>query len=142
MLYLWTKALHIIFMVAWMASLLVYPRYKLHQLKSAPGAQLFETMQTASAQLRKIILTPSMIAVWLLGIALIVQNPGVAAGKWIWVKLALVLGMTALHGMFVGMGKKIDKGEGAVSEKKLRMLNEVPFVLLIVVVLLAVLKPF
>ena len=142
MLYLWTKALHIIFMVAWMASLLVYPRYKLHQLKSTPGAQLFETMQTASAQLRKIILTPSMIAVWVLGIALIVQNPGAATGKWIWVKLALVLGMTALHGMFVGMGKKIDKGEGAVSERKLRMLNEVPFVLLIVVVLLAVLKPF
>ena len=83
-----------------------------------------------------------MLAVWILGIALIVQNPGVAAGKWIWVKLVLVLGMTALHGMFVGMGKKIDKGEGAVSEKKLRMLNEVPFVLLIVVVLLAVLKPF
>ncbi len=142
MLYLWTKALHIIFMVAWMASLLVYPRYKLHQLKSAPGAQLFETMKSASAQLRKIILTPSMLAVWILGIALLVQNPGVASGKWIWVKLILVLAMTGLHGMFVGMGKKIDNGDGAVSEKKLRLLNEVPFVLLIVVVLLAVLKPF
>lgn len=142
MLYLVTKALHIIFMVAWMAALLVFPRYKLHQVKSAPGEQLFDTMQSASAQLRRVILTPSLLAVWILGIALIVQNPAVVSGNWFWLKLVLVLGMTALHGMFVGMGKKIDKGDAAVSEKRLRLLNELPFVLLIAIVLLVVLKPF
>jgi len=142
MLYLLLKAGHIIFMVAWMAALLVYPRYKLHQLKASPGEQLFDTMKDASAQLRRIILTPSMIAVWVLGLAMIAVNPGIASGKWLWVKLLLVLGMTALHGMFVAIGKKIDRAEEDVSDRRLRLLNEAPFILLIVIVLLVVLKPF
>ena len=66
-MYLWVKAFHIIAMVAWMASLLIYPRYKLHQAKSKPGDSLFDTMQTASKQLRSIIMIPSMIATWVLG---------------------------------------------------------------------------
>ncbi len=142
MLYLWLKALHIIFVVSWMASLLVYPRYKLHQVKAAPGEPLFETMKTASAQLRRIILTPSLLAVWGFGIAMVVVNPAIASGRWMWVKLLLVLGMTALHGLFVSIGKKVDAGTADVSVNKLRMLNELPFVLLIFIVLLVVLKPF
>ena len=126
-----------------MASLLVYPRYKLHQVKSKAGEPLFDTMMEASAQLRRIILTPSLIAVWVLGITMLVMNPGViAGGVWIWVKLLMVLGMTALHGMFVGIGKKVDRGDESVSVKKLQMLNEVPFVLLIVIVVLVVVRPF
>lgn len=142
-MYLWVKAFHIIFVVSWMASLLVYPRYKLHQVKSKAGEPLFDTMMEASAQLRRIILTPSLIAVWVLGITMLVMNPGVVAGGvWMWVKLLLVLGMTALHGMFVGIGKKVDRGDESVSVKKLQMLNEVPFVLLIVIVVLVVVRPF
>lgn len=142
-MYLWVKAAHIIFVVAWMASLLVYPRYKMHQARSKAGEPLFDTMMEASARLKRIILTPSMIAVWVLGIAMLVMNPGiVAGGVWMWVKLLLVLGMTALHGMFVGIGKKIDRQDDAVSIKKLQMLNEVPFVLLICIVILVVVRPF
>ncbi len=142
-MYLWIKAFHIIFIVSWMASLLVYPRYKMHQAKSKPGEPLFDTMMDASARLKRIILTPSLLAVWILGIALLVLNPGiVAGGVWIWIKLALVLVMTALHGMFVGIGKKIDRGDESVSVRKLQLLNEVPFVLLIVIVVLVVVKPF
>lgn len=140
-MYLWVKAFHIIFMVSWMASLLVYPRYKMHQVKSVAGEPLFETMKEASARLKRIILTPSLIAVWLLGLTLAGMNTGVFAGNWIWVKLLMVLGMTALHGVFVGIGKKIDRGD-EVSVKKLQMLNEVPFILLIIIVILVVLKPF
>lgn len=142
-MYLWVKAFHIIFVVSWMASLLVYPRYKMHQVKSAAGEPLFETMKEASARLKRIILTPSMIAVWVLGIAMLVMNPGiVAGGVWMWVKLLLVLVMTALHGMFVGIGKKVDRGDESVSVKKLQLLNEVPFILLIAIVVLVVVRPF
>lgn len=141
-MYLWIKAFHIILIVSWMASLLVYPRYKMHQAKSKPGEPLFDTMMEASARLKRIILTPSLIGVWALGIALLTMNPSiVAGGVWFWVKLALVLGITALHGIFVGIGKKLDRGE-AVSVRKLQLLNEVPFVLLIAIVLLVVVKPF
>jgi len=94
MMYLWIKAAHIIFVVAWMAGLLVYPRYKIHQLSAKPGDQLFETMKEASARLRRVILTPSLILVWILGISLIAQNPSVFVGGWLWVKLALVVGET------------------------------------------------
>jgi len=142
-MYLWVKAAHIIFVVSWMASLLVYPRYKMHQAKSRPGEPLFDTMMEASARLKRIILTPSMIAVWLLGITLLVLNPGVVAGGvWIWFKLLLVVCMTVLHAIFVGMGKKIDSSDEAISVKKLQLLNEVPFVLLIFIIVLVVVRPF
>ena len=86
MLYLWVKSFHLIFVIAWMAGLLILPRYKLHQLTSKPGEPLFETMKSASAKLRKIILTPSIILVWVLGISLIVINPAIMSGGWLHAK--------------------------------------------------------
>ena len=141
MLYLWVKSFHLIFVIAWMAGLLILPRYKLHQLTSKPGEPLFETMKSASAKLRKIILTPSIILVWVLGISLIVINPAIMSGGWLHAKLLLVLLLSGLHGYFVAMGKKIDRGED-VPAKRLKMLNEVPFILLIIIVVLVIVKPF
>ena len=141
-LYLWVKAFHIIFVIALMAGLLIYPRYKLHQLKSKPGDELFETMKEASDRLRRIILNPSLVIVWVLGITMIVLNQSLLSVGWMHTKLLLVLILSGLHGYFIGMGKKIDRGDVAPSAKTLKMLNEVPFVIMIVVVLLAVLKPF
>ena len=125
-----------------MAGLLIYPRYKLHQLKSKPGDELFETMKEASDRLRRIILNPSLVIVWVLGITMIVLNQSLLSVGWMHTKLLLVLILSGLHGYFIGMGKKIDRGDVAPSAKTLKMLNEVPFVIMIVVVLLAVLKPF
>ena len=67
MAYLWIKALHVIFVIALMGGLLIYPRYKIHQLSSQPGEPLFETMKDASNKLRKIILNPSLVLVWVFG---------------------------------------------------------------------------
>lgn len=142
MLYLWIKAFHIIFVVAWMAGLLIFPRYKLHQIKSAPGEPLFETMKDASARLRKIILTPGLLIVWGLGLAMIALNPSLLSNGWLHLKLALVIGLSGLHGYFVGMGRKIDNGESKVSAKTLKLLNELPFLVMAVVVILAVVEPF
>ena len=141
-LYLWVKAFHIIFVIALMAGLLIYPRYKLHQLKSKPGDELFETMKEASDRLRRIILNPSLVIVWVLGITMIVLNQSLLSVGWMHTKLLLVLILSGLHGYFIGMGKKIDRGDVAPSAETLKMLNEVPFLIMIVVVLLAVLKPF
>ena len=127
MLYLWVKAFHIIFVVSLMASLLVYPRYKIHQLSSQPGEPLYEAMKKASYQLRMIIMNPSLILVWVFGLH---------------VKLVLVLILSGLHGYFVRLGKKIDRGGDGVPAKPLRMLNEVPFLLMIVIVILVAVKPF
>ncbi|MEM1147388.1 MAG: CopD family protein [Pseudomonadota bacterium] len=141
-LYLWVKATHLIFVVALMAGLLIFPRYKLHQIKSSPGEPLFETMKEASDRLRRIILNPSLILVWVLGIWMIVLNQSLLSAGWMHTKLLLVLILSGLYGYFISIGKKIDRGALGPSTRTLKMLNEVPFLIMIAVILLAVLKPF
>ncbi|MEL7285649.1 MAG: CopD family protein [Pseudomonadota bacterium] len=140
--YLWIKAVHIIFVIALIAGLVIYPRYKLHQLKAAPGEPLFETMREASDRLRRIIMNPALILVWILGLAMLYLNPTLLSQGWMHVKLVLVLILSGLHGYFISMGKKIDRNEMNLNSKTLKMLNEVPFVIMIGVVILAVIKPF
>lgn len=141
-MYLWIKAFHLIAMVAWMASLLMYPRYKMHQAKSQPGEPLFETMKDAAVLLRRIIMIPSMAATWILGITLIALNPGVFQLKFMWVKLLLVIAVTALHIYFTKAGRVLDEGGDVSAVAKFKVLNELPFVALIVIVVLVVVKPF
>ena len=140
--YLWTKGLHIVFVIAWMAGLLMAPRLRIYQLGSAPGDPLFEQMRQASARLKKIILTPSMIIVWVLGLTMVWLNPGLLAAGWFHVKLLLVVLLSGAHGWFSVIGRQVDSGTSTVPEKRLRLFNEVPFLLMIPVVFLAVLKPF
>lgn len=141
-LYLWIKAIHIIFVIALMAGLLIYPRYKLHQLSSKPGDELFETMKEASNRLRKIILNPALVLVWVLGLIMLYLNQNLLSQGWMHTKLLLVLILSGLHGYFISIGKKIDRGDVAPTSKTLKMLNEVPFLIMIGVVILAVGKPF
>jgi len=141
-MYLWVKAFHIIFVIALMGGLLIYPRYKLHQIRSAPGDQLFETMKEASNKLRVIILNPALIIVWVFGLTMLYLNPALLSLPWMHVKLGLVVGLSGLHGYFISIGKKIDRGETPISEKRLKQINELPFVLMIAVVIMAVVEPF
>ncbi len=141
-IYLWVKSAHIIFVIALMAGLLIFPRYKIHQLSSRPGEPLFETMKDASARLKRIILTPSLLLVWGLGIWMLVLNPDLLSQGWMHVKLALVAVITAVHAYFMVLGKKVDAVSGTVQAKTLRMLNEVPFILMIGVVLMVIVRPF
>lgn len=140
-MYLWIKAFHLIFVIAFMAGMLIFPRYKLHQLSSKPGEDLFETMKSASKKLRMIILNPSVILVWVLGIALVVMNPSLLEQGWFHVKLLFVLILTGLHGFFISLGKKIDNGK-EISARQLKLMNELPFVLLIVIVIMVIVRPF
>lgn len=141
-LYLWIKSIHIIFVIALMAGLLIYPRYKLHQLSSKPGDELFETMKEASNRLRKIILNPALVLVWVLGLTMLYLNQSLLSEGWMHTKLLLVLILSGLHGYFISIGKRIDRGDVAPTSKTLKMLNEVPFLIMIGVVILAVGKPF
>lgn len=145
-IYPWIKAAHLVFVIALMAGLLVYPRYKIHQLSSRPGEQLFETMKDASARLRRIILGPSLILVWVFGILLVYvdwqRGGGILLAPWFHTKLLLVIAISGLHGYFISVGKKVDAVTGTVEAKRLRMMNEVPFLLMIGVVILVIVKPF
>lgn len=142
MLYLWVKAAHLICVIAWMASLVIFPRYKIHQMSSSPGEALFETMKSASARLRSTIMTPMIVVVWVLGLTLLWINPALLSTGWMGTKLLLVFAMSGFHGYFVSLGRKIDNGQQPVTAKTLRLINELPFVLMIVIVILAIVKPF
>lgn len=140
--YLWIKAVHVIFAIAWMAGLLMAPRLRIYQLSSVQGDPLFETMSDASRRLKKIILNPAMHTVWTLALVMLWLNPSLFSAGWFHVKLALVIALTIIHVWITLIGRRVDAAQPGISEKRLRLFNEVPFLLLIGIVLMAVVKPF
>lgn len=141
MTYLWLKAGHIIFVVFWMAGLFMLPRQLIYVHPAAPGSEEEALWAKRIGLLRKIILTPSLIVVWVLGLLMGIEL-GLFAGApglgWLHAKLLLVLVLTGFHGFMVSQSKKFAGGERPLSEKQLRMLGEVPGLLLVVIVILVV----
>lgn len=150
------RGLHIIAVMAWIAGLLMLPRFYAYLTKSEPGGELETAMLKACRSLRSIILTPALVLAWSFGLFLLLRFlPGFAgdwdrplgeklAGvdAWFWVKLLLVLGLTAYHGYLSAEGRRIQAGERRRSEKFWRLMSEVPFLVAIAVVLLATLEPW
>lgn len=139
--YLWLKAGHIIFMVFWMAGLFMLPRQMIYLHAAAPGSPEAEQWARRMGLLRKIILTPSIGVVWLLGL-LLAQSLGAWGEGWLHAKLLLVVVLSGFHGYMVAQSKKMAAGERPLTEKHLRMLGEVPGILLAIIVVLVVVKPF
>ena len=139
--YLWIKAAHIIFVIFWIAGLFLLPRYYVYHQESTPGSQEERRWIDRERKLRTIIITPSMILVWILGITLATVGHWWSSG-WLMAKLAIVIGLSGYHGFMVGYGKKLARGERPVSGKALRIMNEVPAIAMAAIVILVVLKPF
>ncbi len=144
MLYLWLKALHIIAVIAWMAGMLYLPRLFVYHAAAKPGSELSETFKTMERRLLKLIINPAMIATWLLGLSLIwlMGKDAFVQSGWLHAKLVLVLAMTGLHGFFAGLVKQFDTDRNRRSQKFYRIINEIPTVLLVMIVILATVKPF
>ncbi len=140
-LYPWLKSGHIIFVVFWMAGLFMLPRQMLYCHAAAPGSAEEALWADRMAKLRRIILAPSIGLVWLLGLALAVALDAWDQG-WLHAKLALVVALSAFHGYLVAQAKKMAKGQRPLTERQLRMWGELPAILLILIVVLVVAKPF
>lgn len=125
-----------------MAGLLIYFRYKLHQMSSIEGDSLFDTMRSASLRLRRVILTPSLLAVWLFGLIMLALKPQLLTEWWMVIKLFLVFVLSGIHGWMISVGRSVDEGEPRLSTARMKLFNEIPFIIMVVVVFLAVLKPF
>lgn len=138
---IWLKIGHVIFMVFWLAGLFMLPRQCIYMLDHAPGSAGEAKWADRSAKLRKIILTPSLIIVWVLGL-LMAYALGYFTDGWLHAKLTLVLILTGYHGWLVAQSKKMARGARPLSEKTLRMIGEVPGLLLVLIVVLVYLKPF
>jgi protoporphyrinogen IX oxidase len=145
-LYLWLKALHIIVMVAWMAGMLYLPRLFVYHCTAEKGSVQSETFKVMERRLLRAIINPAMIATWVLGLWLAWLGPdsryGWFTSGWLQAKIVLVLALSALHGLFARWTRDFAADKNPHSQKFYRIINEVPTVLLILIVLLVVLKPF
>jgi len=141
LMYLWLKIGHVIFVVFWLAGLFMLPRQCIYMLDHAPGSEGEAKWATRMGKLRNIILTPSLIIVWALGL-LMAYTYGFFSEGWFHAKLAFVLVLTGFHGWLVGKTKAMARGERPLTEKQLRMFGEAPGLLLVAIVALVYLKPF
>ena len=141
MIYLWLKAGHIIFVIFWMAGLFMLPRYFVYHQEAAPESREAAAWVERERKLLKVILLPSIIAVWVFGIAL-ASAIGAWDQHWLHAKLLFVLILSAYHGWLSLYAKKLARGERPLDGKRLRMLNEVPGIVVAIIVVLVVVKPF
>ena len=144
--YAWIKAFHIIAVIAWMAGMLYLPRLFVYHCAAGTGSIQSETFKVMERRLLRAIVNPAMIATWLLGLWLAWYGPdshhGWFASGWLQAKLALVVILSGLHGLFARWVKDFGADRNRHSEKFYRIINEVPTVLMIGIVILVVLKPF
>ena len=141
--YLWLKALHLIAVISWMAGMLYLPRLYVYHADAPKGGELSETLKIMERRLLRYIMNPAMIVTWLLGLTMIVANSALMSGSgWIHAKLLLVVIMSALHMAFAVWRKQFERDENVKSAKFFRIMNEAPTLLMIIIVILAVVKPF
>jgi len=130
------KGLHILAVIAWMAGLLYLPRLYAYHTRAAVGSEMDATFQTMEAKLLRIIMTPAMIAVVVLGGTLVwLDGPRILATPWMSVKLAGVLFLIGWHVFLARSRKALAAGQRDRSERFWRMTNELPFLAAIVIVL-------
>ena len=140
MLYFWLKAGHLIFVIFWMAGLFMLPRFFVYHQEAAPGSAEAARVER-ERKILKIILLPSIVVVWVFGLALAFRIDAWSQG-WFHAKLLLVLGLSAYHGWMAAYAKKLARGERPLEGKHLRLLNEIPGIAAILVVILVIIKPF
>ncbi len=142
-IYLWTKALHVMSIIAWMAGMLYLPRLFVYHADAGKGSELSETLKVMERRLLRAIINPAMIAAFVFGTMLLL-TPGVVdwAMRWIYVKLLLVAGLTVLHYLIARWRKTFERDENVRAARFYRFANEAPALLMIGIVVLAVTKTF
>ncbi|WP_262692405.1 CopD family protein [Kordiimonas aestuarii] len=139
--YLWTKALHIVFVIFWMAGMFMLPRYLAYHCECAVGSDEDQKWIDRERRLMRIIINPAMTITWILGIMLVV-NIGLDAGGWLHTKLLLVFLLSGFHGMLSKYRKAFERGERSKDATFFRRINEVPAIFIFAIVLLVVPKAF
>jgi len=142
--YPWTKALHVISVIAWMAGMFYLPRLFVYHVENAENnpdsTQLFIVMEQ---KLLRLIINPAMISAWVFG-GMLISTPGIVdwSQGWPWVKAAMVLLMTWFYHWLVRRRKELKEGRCTVTGKQFRLMNEVPTVLMVVIVIMVIVRPF
>lgn len=141
MLYLWLKAGHVIFVIFWMAGLFMLPRLFVYHQETPVNSPENAVWTDRERKLMKIIMAPSVAVVWILGLAMAATGGWFTQG-WLHAKLLLVVLLTGYHIWLARYHRALARGERRLSGKQLRLLNEVPGILGVLIVILVILKPF
>ncbi|WP_173934389.1 protoporphyrinogen oxidase HemJ [Chelativorans sp. Marseille-P2723] len=140
-LYLWIKALHVIAVIAWMAGMLYLPRLFVYHADTPAGSGQAETFKIMELRLLRFIINPAMIVTWVLGLWLGWKGFGFSGG-WLHAKIAAVILLSGLHGYLSRAQRMFAADKNTKSARHWRLVNEVPTVLMIVIVILVIVKPF
>ncbi len=138
---LWIKAVHVIAVIAWMAGLLYLPRLFVYHADAKPGSELSETLEVMEARLLRIIMTPALAVVWVTG-PLLAWRQGMIGDHWLWAKFALVVGLSWFHGQLGGWQRAFTAGRNERPARFYRLVNEAPALVMAVIVVLVIVKPF
>ncbi len=142
MLYDWLKALHVIAIIAWMAGMLYLPRLYVYHADAEPGSVQSETFKVMERRLYRGIINPAMIAAFVFGIWMIWWGAVDWSMVWPWIKAAMVIAMSAFHGFLGRWRRAFAEDRNTRPARFFRMVNEVPTVLMIVIVVMVIVKPF
>jgi putative membrane protein len=140
-LYLWLKAAHVIAVIAWMAGMLYLPRLFVYHAEVGPGTPQSETFKVMEWRLITAIINPAMVMTWVLGLWLAWESGFHRAG-WLQAKFVLVVALSGLHGYLVRSARAFTADRNTRSPRHWRMVNEIPAVLMILIVILVIVKPF
>jgi len=139
--YPWIKALHLIAVIAWMAGMLYLPRLFVYHCQAAPGSDSSERFKVMERRLLKAIINPAMAAVWIIGL-LLAWITGAWTETWFHIKFLLVFILSGFHGFLSARVRDFAADCNARSQRFYRIINEIPALIMIAVVILAVVKPF
>jgi putative membrane protein len=137
----WIKAFHVIAVIAWMSGMLYLPRLFVYHTETIPGSESSERFKVMERKLLRGIVTPSMIAVWILG-PLLAWLTGTYLDLWLQMKVVLVLGMTGIHGFYARCVRDFAADRNTRSARFYRIINEVPALLMVFIVILVIVQPF
>lgn len=141
--YAWIKALHVIAVITWMAGMFYLPRlFVYHAERAAVGSELDLTFRIMEHKLLRLIMNPSLVVTWVAGLTLIGMGMFDWSAVWSWAKLAAVIGMTGMHGWLAVRRKEFAAGRNTRSGRSYRIANEVPTVLMLVIVVAVIVRPF
>lgn len=140
--YPWLRALHIIAVISWMAGMLYLPRLFVYHAESASGSEKSETFKVMERKLLKLIINPAMIATFIFGGLMLIANPSLLSEPWMHMKLTSVFVLSGMHGFFVKTVKVFSKDANVRTPRFYRIINEVPAVLMVIIVVMVVVRPF
>ncbi len=139
----WLRAFHIISVIAWMAGMLYLPRLFLYHTRAEIGSEMSETFKIMERRLFKIIMNPAMIAAWVFGLLMLYAHWDLyKISPWMHAKLLFVSLMTGVHHIYIKYLKAFAEDKNEKTEKFYRILNEVPTIIMFIIVILAVVQPF